>query len=188
MRAIDGTAATLSAITSEVRPVPEHGGDGEAEQDRGEGKQHVDQSHQWRVEALEVGGAEADQGAEPAADRDREHADAECGAQSEQDAAHHVAALVVGAQQIGRAALAADRAEAQPHVVGVGIERRDPWRQHGRQNDREKEECGGGGRRILEDAPPHRVLAPDRRYRALVGFALQREGGVGHARAIRGSR
>ncbi len=185
MRAIDGTDGDAERDDQREEAGAQHGGDGEAEQDRREGEQHVDQAHQRLVEALEIGGAQADQRAEAAADHDGDDADAQRGAQAEQDAAQHVAALVVGAQQEVGAARAADRAEAQPHVEGVGIERRDPGREdRGAPTIRKRNESGRCRRRIAQDAPPHGILAPDRGDGALVGLALQRRGGgVGHPRS-----
>ena len=165
-----------------------HRRNGEAEQDGREGEQHVDQAHQRLVEPLEIGGAQADQCAEAAADHDGDDADSQRGAQAEQDATDHVASLVVGAQQEIRAARAADRAQPQPHVGRIGIKRRDPGREQSGADDHDEEEGRGGRRRIAQDAPPYGVLAPDRGDGALVGLALQRQGGVGHPRAILGSR
>ena len=165
-----------------------HRRDGEAEQDRREREQHVDQAHQRLVEALEVGGAQSDQGAKPAAHQNGGNADAQGRAQAEQNAAHHVAALVVRTEQEVGAARAADRAEAQAHVGRVGIERRDPGREDRGADDHDQEQGRGRGGRIAQDAAPHGVLAPDRGDGALVGFALQGQGRVGHPRAILGSR
>ena len=103
------------------------------------------------------------------------------GAQAEQHAAQHVAALVVGAEQV--ACGSARRRSGR----GAGAccwcrdrTARSSGAKIAASTTTKQEERGGRRRRIAQDAPPHRVLAPDRGDGALVGFALQRQGGVGH--------
>jgi hypothetical protein len=78
------------------------------------------------------------------------------------------------------------RNAAQAHVVGIGIERRDPRGEDRCENDDQQEQGGGRRRRIAQDASPHGILAPQRRDGLLVGLALKGEGGVGHALLDRG--
>ena len=166
-----------------VQAGADHGGDRQTEQDGRERQQHVDEAHQRRVESPVVGGQQTERGADAAAHGDGGEAQHQRRAQAEQQAAHHVAALLIGAQQHLRAAPVADLAEPHAQVARIGIAGRDPGREEGRHDDREQESSGQRGNRISQDPAPG--LPGNMRIARLVDL----DGDLAHERAvpIRGS-
>ncbi len=82
------------------------GDDGEVEQDAGEGEQHVDDAHDHLVDgAAEVAGDGADGDADDQAERDDGERDPGGEARAPQELREQVAAVLVGAEQVGVARL-----------------------------------------------------------------------------------
>ncbi len=136
----------------EFEPVAEYGlgnaVDQQRDQDRREGELDIGDTHDQAVDAAaEIARDQAEQNAERAGEHHAEHADRDRDAQAVENGRQHVAALLVGAEQVRTLTIGApERRDARIHQLQLRrIERvlhRDEW---GEQRE-QKEQQGDDGR------------------------------------------
>ena len=155
----------------------QHGEDHQRDQDRRERELQVDEAHDGGIgAAADIGGDQAERGADDAGDERGADTDAEGDAQAVEDAGEHVAALVVGAERVGVAGgRCGTRRQAAVHDVElrevVGVLRRDQRGEDRREADQDEDNQRRRARRATRRIrrrsggtgfPRGRRVAPDR--------------------------
>jgi hypothetical protein len=148
---------------------------------------YVDQTHDQRIDpAAVVAGNQAERRACDTASEDADHGDEDRDPRAIEDAAQHVAAGAVGAEDVVPAAAGPDRrAQALPEAAGIGVVRRDPWREQGRNHQNDQQD-GNRDQRIAAQGRPQPGDAAGRRGsdRSMLDRALRLSRG-GHDPHVR---